>query len=642
LLTRTQKDGFGRARAIEIGDEPPLRIDGESGHPGDSRQINLRWLMGTSLAGILGAGLLGSAVVTSMDGPYRLAAPPGLLTHFQSEAGRGRSSNALRKGDLIAPSRIDETRQVLRVSTVTKVGDREMVRTRPVTRITSGLLTAGVRDVPVFNPVAMFADDAAPPAADSDTAGTDDGDVSYVVRNLAGMAIAPDQGPVIPLEQVVASVRDVGAIEAIQNSDLRSFGVDSPDGPELAALGPVAAPNITIMPKRSRSDAGGRENERVIVAKGGERLDQVLIEQGASPQDAREIAGAVGAPSGYGAVSLAAGQTVKILMASMVGRQQPVRVIVTSTAGDSIVALSDTGGYVAVADAPEIVEEAEVVEDTETAGASNVTLYQSLYATAQAKNVPEPVIKELLRVFGYDADFQRKVGKHDGFEVAFGSDEAGELDGPPEVMFASLTTGNETRRYYRFQGPDGAVDYFDETGRSARKFLMRKPVSAGVMRSGFGMRRHPILGFSKLHTGVDWAAPRGTPIYAAGNGTIDRATRHAGYGNQVRIQHANGYATAYGHMNAFARGIKEGVRVRQGQLIGYVGSTGLSTGPHLHYEVLVNGRFVNPMRIKVPRGRELDGPALAEFQRERERLDGVMGRSGTSAAQLNSVQARGG
>jgi murein DD-endopeptidase MepM/ murein hydrolase activator NlpD len=157
------------------------------------------------------------------------------------------------------------------------------------------------------------------------------------------------------------------------------------------------------------------------------------------------------------------------------------------------------------------------------------------------------------------------------------------------------------------------------------------------------MRRHPILGYSKMHTGVDWAAPRGTPIYASGNGTIELAKRNGGYGNQVKIKHTNGYETAYGHMQGFARGLKEGMRVRQGQLIGYVGSTGLSTGPHVHYEVLVNGRFVNPMRIKVPRGRELDGSALAEFQRERERIDGVVGKNGSnSSAQLIQPNRRGG
>jgi murein DD-endopeptidase MepM/ murein hydrolase activator NlpD len=152
------------------------------------------------------------------------------------------------------------------------------------------------------------------------------------------------------------------------------------------------------------------------------------------------------------------------------------------------------------------------------------------------------------------------------------------------------------------------------------------------MRSGFGARRHPILGYTKMHTGVDWGAPNGSPIIATGNGTIEKAGWEGGYGKYIRIQHANGYKTAYGHMSAFARGIRPGVRVRQGQIIGFVGSTGLSTGPHCHYEVLVNGRFVNPMRIKLPRGRELDGQTLVGFSRERDRIEQLLGGQATNTA----------
>ncbi|HZT27276.1 MAG TPA: M23 family metallopeptidase, partial [Pseudolabrys sp.] len=173
---------------------------------------------------------------------------------------------------------------------------------------------------------------------------------------------------------------------------------------------------------------------------------------------------------------------------------------------------------------------------------------------------------------------------------------------------------------------DGLVDYYDENGKSAKKFLVRKPVLAGVMRSGFGLRSHPLLGYVKMHTGVDWAGPPGTPIYAAGNGVIEKEGWESGYGKFILIRHNNGYETAYGHMSAYARGIHEGDHVRQGQVIGFMGSTGLSTGSHLHFEIRINGRFVDPMRIKLPRGRELQGPILAAFEQERERLDAIMAR----------------
>ena len=168
------------------------------------------------------------------------------------------------------------------------------------------------------------------------------------------------------------------------------------------------------------------------------------------------------------------------------------------------------------------------------------------------------------------------------------------------------------------------VDYFDKDGRSSRQFLLRNPVPNGKFRSGFGGRRHPILGFVRMHTGVDWAAPRGTPIIASGNGVIEKSGWAGGYGRQTIIKHANGYETSYNHQSAFAKGIAVGARVRQGQVIGYVGSTGLSTGDHLHYELIVNGTKVDPMRVRLPSGRSLSGDELEAFKRERKRIDDLL------------------
>ena len=275
----------------------------------------------------------------------------------------------------------------------------------------------------------------------------------------------------------------------------------------------------------------------------------------------------------------------------------------------------------------------EVAENAEDAGkkttTTGVSLYQSVYETALRNNVPRPLIDELIRIYSYDVDFQRKVQPGDYFEVLYAGDEEAtpSAESRNEVLFAALTVGGETKKLYRFQSPDdGLVDYYDDDGKSAKKFLVRKPVLTGIMRSGFGMRRHPMLGYTKMHTGVDWAAPFGTPIYAAGNGVIEKEGWESGYGKYVLIRHNNGYETAYGHMSAYARGIEEGRRVRQGQVIGFVGSTGLSTGSHLHFEIRINGRFVDPMRIKLPRGRELHGRMLAAFEQERERIDSIMAR----------------
>ena len=199
---------------------------------------------------------------------------------------------------------------------------------------------------------------------------------------------------------------------------------------------------------------------------------------------------------------------------------------------------------------------------------------------------------------------------------------------PNQLLYTSITVNGHKRSFYRFRTPDGKIDYYDRNGNSAKKFLMRKPVRSNRVRlaSGFGYRIHPVLHVRKLHTGTDWAAPTGTPILAAGDGTVVYAGRRGGYGNYIRIRHANGYQTAYAHQHHFAKGMKVGLRVRQGQVIGYIGTTGRSTGPHLHFEVLVNNKFVNAMTIPVPRGLKIKGHQLTKFLQERDRIDELMSR----------------
>ena len=224
----------------------------------------------------------------------------------------------------------------------------------------------------------------------------------------------------------------------------------------------------------------------------------------------------------------------------------------------------------------------------------------------------------------------------DWFEAFYDEGEDGEGHG--QLLYATISARDETFRFYRFQTPDdGSVDFYDQNGRSARKFLVRTPLPAGKFTSGFGNRFHPILGYTRPHTGVDWAAPIGTPIFAAGNGTIITAGWDSGYGRRIEIQHANGYITTYNHLSGFARGATEGARVRQGQVIGYLGQTGLATGPHLHYEVMVNGHFVDPMRVKLARTREFDGRMLVNFKRERDRIDGLLAKA-PSAERVAAVR----
>jgi len=259
----------------------------------------------------------------------------------------------------------------------------------------------------------------------------------------------------------------------------------------------------------------------------------------------------------------------------------------------------------------------------------------SLYATAKDYKVPDYITAELTRVFAYDVDFQRQVKASDSFEVFYGNPLTGSSKKRKVLHYAQLTLGGKTKTYYRFTTADGSTDYYDENGRSATRSLLKTPVSGFKLTSGYGMRRHPLLGYNKMHTGVDFGAPYGTPIRAAGNAKVEVAGRFGAYGIAVKLQHSGKYETLYGHMSRLADGIRPGASVRQGQVIGYVGSTGRSTGPHLHYEVRVNDRPMNPMRVKASGGRQLAGKDLKSFQGLKTRIIAMMkvAPSGTRIAQ---------
>jgi len=250
----------------------------------------------------------------------------------------------------------------------------------------------------------------------------------------------------------------------------------------------------------------------------------------------------------------------------------------------------------------------------------------SLYKAAVDRDVPLSVLAELVRIYSWDVDFQREIQKGDRFEVAYERfvDDKGDVVRHGEVIYAKLVLSGAEKPLYRFETKPGRSNYFDDKGHSAKRPLLRTPIDGARLSSRFGKRRHPVLGFSKMHRGVDFAARTGTPIYAAGDGVIVYRGRKGGYGKYIRIRHAGRYNTAYAHMSRYRKGVTVGSRVRQGQVIGYVGSTGRSTGPHLHYEILSNGRQVNPLTVKMPSGIKLGRTALAKFQGNRENIDSLI------------------
>lgn len=246
--------------------------------------------------------------------------------------------------------------------------------------------------------------------------------------------------------------------------------------------------------------------------------------------------------------------------------------------------------------------------------AQKAVIKTSLYGSAAKAGIPKGIVSEAIKIYSQNVDFQRDVHAGDSLEVMYETHQTddGYVAKTGDVLFARLTLGGREIPLYRYETADGRVDYYGRDGQSTKKTLMKTPIDGARMSSGFGLRRHPVLGYNKMHKGIDFAAPTGTPIYAAGDGVVAKAGRFSSYGNYVRIRHRGDLDTAYGHMSKLA--VKAGARVRQGQIIGYVGTTGRSTGPHLHYEVLVASKQVNPRGVNLPIGQALAGADMKKFK----------------------------
>ena len=659
------------ALLVDLGIEPPIQPEGATQTLQDRRGISVRWLFACTLVGSCGAALLGAAILVAMRGDTNVAErPETVVVRASSSAGSG---GGARKADkLVSDQPVLAARQSLRAPMSQRIGQREVIRVRPFVRLASSLsLTTGTyaTNIPPFNPLRLFAEGGEPAERYAEpVAQMPDADVTIVKRAL-GDILVPDSKPQLGDSEVITQIEEERANLAAAGRQrplpippqlMLSRTLTGPVQPTEDILGyappsdtrfsgievRVVPENVTDAPKTPLlASREPLEEEKLVIAKRGENFEQVMRGVGATPEQIR------GMIQGFaGRVRVAAlpdGQVLQILFAPGPRPNDPRQIVrvafLTNGQPDGIIAITDAGTFVPVAlpgedvVGPQRPQRRQATpddgdEDDDEGGGSGARLYDSIYETGMRHEMPRALIDELVRIFSYDLDFQQRVRGGDSLEVTFTEEDEGER---AEILSAALTIGGETRRVFRYQAPDdGLIDYFDEEGRSLKKFLLRKPIADGEMRSGFGMRYHPIMRYSKMHTGVDWSNRIGTPILAAGNGTVVKAGWSSGYGKHTEIQHANGYTTTYSHQSNFAKGIVPGARVRQGQVIGYLGNTGLSTGPHLHYEVKVNGNFVNPMKIRVPRGRELQGVTLAEFKRQRDEIQGLIVKAGGSLAQM--------
>ncbi len=631
-----------------LGNEPPLVADGRRAP--DRREISLRWLSGTFLTGITSSILMGVALFAALDGRQQLAIPAEAYAALEPQDHPPHPENTVKRGQRILEPNVvakPADKKIMEVSTMIHDGEKEVVRRKPFAHVTMALAAshAAGDDYPPFDPLAIFSDgdkDDQPVSRTGTIYGSEvESEVALKSGDFptGGSALAfSDQ---MSADEVEENVRTNGSaltdgstqIASLYYVDPQRFASDSGDLDLLQGLtARVVEENMSVSDFDTRSSDDPEYADDVIPVRHAQDIVGVMTGAGYTKAQAEDLAGYLkGVLDGD---ELEQGDVLRICVMQRGKQADIVRASVYSGGRHvTTVALDDEGRFIPGMEPPPLAAVATAFDGDNrqvmASGRDMPRVYDGIYRAALSYGMSKDMTAQVVRILASNVDFQAQLRPNDTLEAFFSvADDTGVATEDSELLFLDARFGDTETRVYRFQDPeDGSIDYYDQDGKSIRQFLLRNPVPNGKFRSGFGMRRHPILGFSRMHTGVDWSAPRGTPIIAAGNGVVEKAGWDSGgYGNQTLIRHANGYVSSYNHQSAIAKGIKPGVKVRQGQVIGFVGTTGLSTGPHLHYELIVNGNKVDALKIRLPGGKSLDGEALAQFQLERKRIDDLLGR----------------
>lgn len=632
-------------KATGFEDGPALTVQSTDGEIPHGRELSFAWLSGTVMTGLTSVLLMGAALYVSFQGQDTFS------TAYEALQISRPKSEALTPTDLSAKSSrlrpVTATRsdlQIIEASIRETVDGRDMIRNQPFVRISATLATAPTslsEGIPDYDPVAIL--NATQPIApipnidiNTDVYGAEvEGEVAVKLAAMP-MSFVPPR-----------AISDKSAAEYVRSVVEATFFSDDAAPPTLAyaALAPSVrdlgllpgsgtlggiVENVTVVPQTTQAaDAALGRSERILTIKERTALDDVMRRNGFT--DAMIAAIEATLENVFPSTELPAGARLRILFGPSRTSNTliPYRLSIylhDNGSGQDVhratVALTDKGQYV-LGLAPAEIEFPD--EDTEEVNVANLpSVYRSIWETGRKHDLDDATIERIIGMFAYDVDMTKKIAAGDSIEIL---ETAPNAEGRAELLYVGLTLGNTTRKLYRFATEDGTVDFFDPDGETGKRFLTRRPLEGGgTLRSRFGYRIHPIFKTRRLHTGVDLAARTGTPIYAAGDGIIKYYKWQSGYGNKVEIQHVNGYETAYGHMSRYVDGLGVGSHVRQGQIIGYVGSTGQSTGPHLHFEIMINGNLVDPLSVKLPKDNVLPQQYQAQFQQTMAQIDDLMAR----------------
>lgn len=648
-------------KATGFEDSPALTVQSTDGEIPHGRELSFAWLTGTVMTGLTSVLLMGAALYVSFQGQDTFS------TAYEALQISRPKTEALTPTDLSAKTSrlrpVTATRsdlEIIEASIRENVDGRDMIRNQPFVRIRATLATAPTsltEDVPNYDPVAILnATQPIPASAAAIDINTDvygaevEGEVAVQLAEMPMTFVPP------------RAISDQSAAEYVRSVVEATFFSEDPSAPTLAyaALAPSVrdlglapgrgtlggiAENVTVMPKTTlAADAALGRSERILTIKERTPLNEVLRRNGFT--DAMIAAIDATLQNVFPSTELPSGARLRILFGpsrtsnTLIPYRMSIYLHDDASGQDlhrATVALTDKGQYV-LGLAPAEIEFPE--EDTEEVNVANLpSVYRSIWETGRKHDLDDATIQRIIGMFAYEVDMTKRIGAGDSIEIL---ETVPDAEGRSDLLYVGLTLGNSTRKLYRFATADGVIDFYDPDGETGKRFLTRRPLEGGgTLRSRFGYRVHPIFKTRRLHTGVDLAARSGTPIYAAGDGVIQYYKWQSGYGNKVEIQHVNGYETAYGHMSRYADGLGVGSHVRQGQIIGYVGSTGQSTGPHLHFEIKINGNLVDPLSVKLPKDNVLPQQYEAQFAETMAQIDDLMTRPAAPISVAQAVAAQG-
>ncbi|MDP1730987.1 MAG: M23 family metallopeptidase [Devosia sp.] len=625
-------------------DSPALTVQSTDGEIPHGRELSFAWLAGTVMTGLTSVMLMGAALYVSFQGQDTFSTAYEALQIITAHLD-GTTTDSTVKTDRVRP--VAQTRselEIVEASIKESVDGRDMIRKQPFVRIRATLATAATAlsdDVPAYDPVAILeANQPIVTAAGDDLANPSiygaevEGEVSI---KLAAMPISQVPPRAISDQTAAEFVRlTVENLFGEAGAEMLAYAPSSGAVRELGqvdTIGGIAqgiAENVTALPKTtSAGDAGLGRAERILSIRETGPLAETLLKNGFTAPMVEMVATTL--KNVLPSTTMPKGARLRILFGPSRNSNSliPYRMSIYFPDGKTgtlkhaaTAALTDRGNYVLGLAPTEIVFP---TEDTEEINVANLpTIYRSIWETARKHDVDDATAQRIVAMFAYDVDLTKKISAGDSIEILQTQANA---EGHKELLYVSLKLGSTVRELYRFRTRDGTIDFYDPSGETGKRFLTRRPLKGGGnLRSRFGMRVHPIFKSRRMHTGIDLSAPTGTPIYASGDGIVERSGWVSGYGKKVEIKHVNGFETGYGHMSRIADGMSPGARVRQGQIIGYVGSTGNSTGPHLHFEIKVNGRVVDPLSVKLPRDKSLSAQYEQAFQQSIAQIRDLMGR----------------